>query len=129
MNKELIELQLGDMATGVVILDEFYNKLGQTVFMDAKMNDVNLFACTFGSPLFKEKLEKVSNNGEVTYFVIRKIDEINSAMQERYLNLVKNREFQGYVLPSNVIVVFTINRKENVSTIFKELYHYCVVAF
>lgn len=129
MNKELIELQLGVNATCAVILDENYNKLGQTIFMDAKMSDANLFGSPLGEPLFKEQIEKIAKNGEATYFVIRNIDEIEFEKQERYISLVKNREFHGYALPSNVIVVLTVHTKEGLKNISKDLYHFCVVAF
>ena len=129
MNKELIELQKGVSASCVVILDEDYDKLGQTVFMNAKMSDANLYGSPLGDPLFKEQIEKVASNGKTTYFVIRGIDTIPFEMQDRYISLVKNREFHGYSLPSNVIIVFIVHTKEGLKNISAYLYHFCVVAF
>ncbi len=129
MNKELIELQLGVRATCVVILDGDYDKLGQTVFMPANMSDANLYGSPLENPLFKEQIEKVSHNGKIIYFVIRGMDAIPIDMQNRYIELIKNREFHGYVLPSNVIIVLTVHKKEDLKKISKDLYHFCVVAF
>lgn len=128
MNKELIELQRGAGATCVVILDEFYKDLGQTIFMDANMKDVYLYGKPLGNPLFKEQIEKIAKNGQTTSFVIRKIDQITKEEQERYIDLVKNREFHGYKIPDNVIVVFTIENSQNTKKISENLYHFCVVA-
>lgn len=127
MNKELIELQRGINA-GAIILDAFYKSLGQTIFMEANLKDVHLFGTSLGNPLFKEQLERVSNNGLTTYFVIRRIDQISKEQQNRYLSLVKNREFHGYAIPENVVIVFTIQSRENVKKISEELYHLSVVA-
>lgn len=128
MNKELIELQRGSKATCVVILEEHCKELGQSLVMDAKINDGHLFA-PLGNPIFKEKLDTLSSNGNLTYFVIRGISEINEDMQNRYVGLVKDREFNGYNLPNNVILVFTVKTIEELQKISKELYHFCVVAF
>ena len=128
MKKELIELQRGCFATAVVILDEYYKNLGPTVFMEASMRDVHLFACQNKNPLFKEKLEKVSSGGDLTYFVLRNLDKLSCEEQNRYVGLVKDREFCGYFIPKNVILVFTIQSEENIKKIAKELYQFCVVA-
>ncbi len=129
MNKELIELQQGVNSTCVIILDEFYRDLGQTVFMDAKIKDPYLIGTPFGEPLFQKQLDRVSSNGSITYFVIRLIDQIKKEEQNRFINLIKNREFHGYTLPENVIVVFTIQSRENIKNISEDLYHFSVAAF
>ena len=129
MNKELIELQRGFKATCVVILDEYYKSLGQTVFMSALMDNYSLFSCSYENPIFKEKLEKLASNGKLTYFVIRGLERLSEEEQNKYLSLVKDREFCGYLLPENVILVFTIESKDNLKKISKELYHFSVVAF
>lgn len=129
MNKELIELQRGCNATCVVILDVNYRELGQTLFMDAKIEDEKLFASPIGNPIFKEKLDRIASNGNLTYFIIRGIDELTEDMQNRYIGLVKDREFNGYNLPHNVIIVFTVKTREGLQKISKELYRFCVVAF
>ena len=129
MNKELIQLQRGCSATCVVIKEENYKELGQAVLMDARIKDEFLFASSLGNPIFREKLDSVSSNGNLTYFIIRGIDEITEDMQNRYIGLVKDREFNGYNLPNNVIIVFTVKDREGLKKISKDLYHFCVVAF
>lgn len=126
MNKELIELQRGSNATCVVILDENSRDLGQTLIMDANIQDKYLFG---SNPIFKNKLDRLSSKGILTYFVIRGIDELSSDMQNRYIGLVKDREFNGYNIPKNVIIVFTVKTRDNLKKISKELYQFCVVAF
>jgi len=129
MNKELIELQRGCGATCVVILEEHYKELGQILIIDANIGDEYLFARPLGNPIFREKLDTISSNGNLTYFVIRGISEINEELQNRYVGLVKDRDFNGYKLPGNIILVFTVKTREELKNISKELYHFCVVAF
>lgn len=129
MNKDLIDLQRNSKAACAIILDEFYKSIGQELVMDAKIDDVYLFAKSSTGPIFKDKLDKISSNTGLTYFVIRNIDQIDVEKQNRYISLVKDRELTGYNLPQNVIIVFTISSKESLNKISKELYHFCVVAF
>lgn len=129
MNKELIELQRGISATCVVILENNYQELGQILVMNADINDGYLFSGSLGNPIFKDKLDNISNNQELTYFVIKGIDDLEETKQNRYIGLVKDREFNNYKLPDNVIIVFTVKNKEGLRKISKELYHFCVVAF
>lgn len=129
MNKELIELQRGCFATCIVIKEENYKELEQGILMDANISDAYLFASPLGKTLFTEKLEEKANNGKLTYFIIRGITKLSFEMQNRYVTLVKDREFHGYKLPDNVILVFTVASKEDLKNISKELYHFCVVAF
>ncbi len=126
MNQELVELQRGS-ATGAIILDCMYQNLGQTAYMDASIEDTYLFR--YGNPIFKSKLEQLSSNGKTTYFVIRRIDTLTMAQQEKYIGLIKDREFMGYSIPSNVIIVFTVVSKESLKNIAPNLYQLCVVAF
>lgn len=129
MNRELIELQRGCKATCVVIPDENHKELGQALIMDAKIKDEYIFSNSLNKPIFKEKIDKVFNTESLTYFIVRGIDELTEDMQNRYIGLVKDREFNGYSLPDNVIIIFTVKEKEKIKKISKELYHFCVVAF
>lgn len=126
MNKELIELQKGIKATCVVIKEEDIQTLGVGIAFDAKIND-SLFSGKTGNPFFKEKLDSILRAEDIIYFVIKGIDEISESMQNRYIGLVKDREFNGYKLPDNVIIVFTVKNNEGIKNISKELYHFCVV--
>lgn len=127
MQKELIELQVGIPATCVIILDALYKEIGQSVSMNASVSDEYLFAGKTGNPFFREKLDMLASNGKPTYFILRNIDNLNVDMQNRYLGLVKDREFFGYELPDNVVVAFTVSNKENLKKFSKELYHFSVV--
>lgn len=129
MNKELIELQRGSKATCVIILDDNYRDLGTTLIMNASISDKYLFKKAYFNTIFKDKIEELSSNDNLIYFVIRGIDEISIDMQNRYIGLVKDREFNGYNLPDNVIIVFTVKSRDVLKNISKELYHFCVVAF
>ena len=127
MNKELIELQKGIKATCVVIKDEDIQTLDIGIVFDAKINN-NLFLGKTGNPFFREKLESILKISDIAYFVIRGIDEVSESMQNRYVGLVKDREFNGYKLPDNVIIVLTVKNTESLKKISKELYHFCVIA-
>lgn len=129
MNKELIEIQRGCTSTAVIILDKYIKTLGYALTMDANINDEYLFARSYGNPIFKEQLDNLSKKADIVYFVIREISKIEEKLQNRYVGLVKDREFGGYTLPNNVIIVFTINQKDELKKISKELYHFCVVSF
>ena len=129
MKKDLIELQKGVKAACVVIEDRDYINLENKVTMSANIDDVYLFGCKLENPIFKDKIEYLSNNGNLGYFIIRQIDELSEKEQNKYISLVKDREFQGYKIPDNIIIVFTVQEKENLKKISKELYHFCVIAF
>ncbi len=127
MNKVLIEMQRGCKATCVVILESDISKLGPGFIMDAKTDNNYLYKRPLGNPIFKEKIDSIKDN-KLIYFVIRGISELDNETQNRYIGLVKDREFGGYNLPDNVIIVFTIKAKEDLNKISNELYHFCVVA-
>lgn len=126
MNKELIELQRGIKSVCVIVPDSEYDKLGQTLYMDASMNDAYLFG---KEPIFKEKMNTLADTKNTAYFVIRNIDSLNEEEQNKYVGLVKDREMSGYNIPDNIIIVFTVKDREGLKKISKELYHFSVVAF
>ncbi|MBO5138228.1 MAG: hypothetical protein J6B89_01140 [Bacilli bacterium] len=128
MNKELIELQRGCNAVCVVILEDQIKELKNALIMDAKITDEYLFARPTGNPIFKEKLEKMSKNNNLSYFVINQITEISEELQNRYIGLIKDREFIGYNIPNNIILVLTVKTNKDLKKISKDLYHFCVVA-
>ena len=41
--------------------------------------------------------------------------------------MVKDREFMGYNLPDNVIIVFTVETESDIKKVSKELYYFCEV--
>ena len=129
MNKQLVELQRGSGATCVVILEDCYKELERGLIMEAKISDAHLFAHPYGNPIFKEKLNKISRNYDLAYFIIRGISELDIEAQNRYVGLVKDREFGGYNLPNNIVIVFTVKNAHELQKISKDLYHFCVVAF
>ena len=120
IDKELIELQKGCSATCAVICNEDYKELNSKVVINASIDDNEL--CKY----FKEK---ILNEPELNYFVIVGIDKINENEQNKYYQLVKDREYCGYKLPKDMIIVFTVENKNGLKKISKELYHFCVVAF
>ena len=73
--------------------------------------------------------EKTSNKEELDYFIISEIDQLNESLQNKYYQIVKDREFCGYKLPKDMIIVLTVKDREGLKNISQELYHFCVVAF
>lgn len=127
MNKDLMELQKGSNVACIIKDDIDYRMLGQVLFMDSSIKDEYLFSGSINNPIFKEKLDNISSNGNLTYFIIKGIDKISKEEQNKYMGLIKDREFNGYILPENVILVFTIKDEESLKLLSDELYHLCVV--
>lgn len=126
MNLDLIELQRNSKATCVVVENENCKELKNVVSMKADVSDKFLFGGK--EPPFKTKLETASKKGKIAYFVITNIDEVAIDVQNRFVGLVKDREFEGYNLPDNVIVVFTVKGKETLKKISPQLWNFCVNA-
>ncbi len=119
INKELIELQRKCKATCVLIQNDDCKNLDSKVIINANSSNYELLTT------FKEEISKKQN---LNYFIITGIDELNTDMQNKYYQIVKDREFNGYKLPKDLIVVFTVKDKNGLKKISQELYHFCVVA-
>lgn len=120
INKELIELQKGCEATCVVIPNEDSKELDSKIIISANSSDNELLMT------FKEN---ISSKEELNYFIIDGIDQLNEDAQNKYYQIVKDREFNGYRLPKDMIIVLTVKDKDGLKNISQELYHFCVVAF
>ena len=119
INKELIELQKGNIATCAVILNEDLKELDSKLAINSSFNDNELLTT------FKD----ISNKEDLNYFVINDIDKLDENSQNKYYQIVKDREFYGHRLPKDMIIVLTVNDREGLKNISQELYHFCVVAF
>lgn len=126
MLKELVDLQRNSAGTCAVILTDDCKNLKPSVTIKAQVSDKFLNA---SKPQFASDLDKVSAKNELCYFVITDIDQVSFEQQERFESLVKDREHNGYYLPKNCIVVFTVKDKFSLSKISPILYHFMVVAF
>lgn len=121
MNKELIELQKGCVATCAVIPNEEIDKLDTKVIIQANASNEELMSAI---------LECNCDNGEeVNHFVIEGIDNMPEDLQEKIYQIVKDREFNGCKLKEEIIIVLTVNGKDDLKKISHELYNLCVVAF
>lgn len=127
MIKELIDLQRGSKATCAIVKTGDYNKFSSLLSMKASVSDK--FLLTGEKPPFADKIDAKCKSNEICYFVITGIDEISTEQQNRYVGLVKDRELNGYYLPDNCIIVFTVKDKLALKNISPELYHFAVVAF
>ncbi len=121
INKELIELQKGCKATCVVIQNEDIQKLDSMVLISSNCEDNELLK------IFKEKISKTDERFE--FLVIEKIDKIELDKQDRFYQIVKDREFNGILLPEDVVIVLTVENKDKLKNISSDLYNLCVVAF
>ncbi len=119
INKELLELQKGCNATCVVIKNEDAKELETKIVINSNCNINDLLK------IFKENI----NNKELNYFVIEEIDKISSNEQDKYYHIIKDREFCGYRLPEETIIVVTVENKETLKNISQNIYNLCVVAF
>ena len=127
MIKELIDLQRNSKATCVIIENVDCEKLTPTVSMKANVSDNFLFAGN--KPPFADKIDEKCGKNKLCYFIIKDIDQISIEQQNRYVGLVKDREMNGYYLPSNCVIVFTVQDRHALKKISQELYHFAVVAF
>lgn len=129
LDQELIQGELGCNSTCVVILQEDVKLLKNVYNVKADNSNSNMILGELNKENLKNNLDKLTEENNIAYLIIEEIDKLDSKQQEKYINIIKNREFRGYYLPKNVIIALTIKRKENLSKISSELYHFCVVAF
>lgn len=127
MIKELIDLQRNSNATCAIIENKDIRKLYPGVAIKANVSDKFLFA--HSKPPFADIIDEKSKNSEKCYLVIKGIDEISIDQQNRYNGLVKDRELNRYFLPDNCVIVFTVENRNGLKKVSKELYHFAVVAF
>lgn len=129
IDQELIEEQLGCNSTCVVILQEDVNTLKNSYNVKVDESNSNIILGELNKEDLKINLDKLVKENDITYLVIEEIDKIDEIKQEKYIGLIKDREFRGYNIPDNVIIVITIKNKDSLKKISPELYHFCVVAF
>lgn len=129
IDQELIEEQLGCNSTCVVILQEDVNTLKNSYNVKVDESNSNIILGELNKEDLKINLDKLVKENDITYLVIEEIDKIDEIKQEKYIGLIKDREFRGYNIPDNVIIVITIKNKDSLKKISSELYHFCVVAF
>ena len=120
INKELIELQKGCEATCAVIQNEDCKELDSKIIVNINTSDSELIKIFKENNLSKE---------EVKYFVIYEIDQLDKNLQDKYYQIVKDREFNGYKLSNDVIIILTVKDRENLKNISQKLYNLCVIAF
>ena len=121
INKELVELQKGCKSTCAIIETTDIKELDSNIVIKSNCEDAQLFKT------FKEKISKADNKFD--YLVIEEIDKLETNKQNRIYQIVKDREYNGILLPENVIIALTVENKEGLKNILPELYHLCVVAF
>ncbi len=121
MNKELIELQKGCVATCAIIPNEEIDELNSKVIIQANASNEELMTAIMGC--------NCNNGEEVNHLVIKGIDNIPEDSQEKFYQIVKDREFNGCKLKEEIIIVLTVEGKDNLKKISDGLYNLCVVAF
>lgn len=127
MNKILVDLQRNSKATCVIVQTCDQKELKPAVVMKANVSDKFLFLGEL--PPFADKIDQMSQKSNVCYLVITGIDEVSIEKQNRFVGLVKDREFDGYTLPNNCIIVFTAKDLSTLKNISPQLNHFSVVAF
>lgn len=127
MIKELIDLQRNSKATCAIIKTDDYKNLSPVIAMKANVSDNFLLSTKL--PPFAEKLNEKCAKNKICYFMITNLDEISTEEQDRFEGLIKDREFNGYILPDNCIIVFTVKDKSLLKNISPKIYHFAVIAF
>ena len=128
MDKVLIEMQKGCKATCVVILQEDVKDIKDSYNVKVDESDSNMLLGELNRENLENNLEPLAKQNNMAYLVIEDIDKIDEKKQEKYIEIVKDREFRGYKIPENVIIIFTVQNKENIQKIAPKLYHFCTVA-
>lgn len=121
MNIDLIELQKGCKATCAVIQNEDIEKLNSKILINSNCEDNELLK------IFKERISKADEKFE--FLVIEEIDKLELDKQDKFYQIVKDREFNGILLPEDVVIVLTVENKDRLKNISSELHNLCVVAF
>lgn len=121
MNIDLIELQKGCKATCAVIQNEDIEKLDSKILINSNCEDNELLK------IFKERISKADEKFE--FLVIEEIDKLELDKQDKFYQIVKDREFNGILLPEDVVIVLTVENKDRLKNISSELHNLCVVAF
>lgn len=121
MNIDLIELQKECKATCAIIQNEDIEKLNSKILINSKCKDNELLK------IFKEKISKADEKFE--FLVIEEIDKLELDKQDKFYQIVKDREFNGILLPEDVVIVLTVENKDRLKNISSELHNLCVVAF
>ena len=93
IDKELIELQKGCLATCVVIPNEDCKELDSKIIVNSNCSD---------NELLKTFKENISNKEKLNYFVISEIDKLDEEAQDKFYQIVKDREFFGIKLPKDM---------------------------
>lgn len=119
INKELIELQKGNNATCVVIQNEDIKELESNIIIDSNCNNNEILE------IIKCKMDAE----KIKYFVIQEIDKIKENEQDKYYQIIKDREFCGYKLPKDIIIVLTVKNRETLKNISQKLYNLCIITF
>lgn len=121
MNIDLIELQKGCKATCAVIQNEDIEKLDSKILINSNCEDNEVLK------IFKERISKADEKFE--FLVIEEIDKLELDKQDKFYQIVKDREFNGILLPEDVVIVLTVENKDRLKNISSELHNLCVVAF
>ena len=119
INKELIELQKGNNATCVVIQNEDIKELESNIIIDSNCNNNEIL----------ETIKYKMDAETIKYFVIQEIDKIKETEQDKYYQIIKDREFCGYKLPKDIIIVLTVKNRETLKNISQKLYNLCIITF
>ena len=64
--------------------------------------------------IFKDNI--LNDKEKLDYFVIAGIDEINERLKNKYYQIVRDREFRGYNLPKDIIIVLAVKDRESLKT-------------
>ena len=121
MDKFIVSSAKSHAYLGIVLLNSEYRELDCILEMKADIKTESILRGNYGETIFSEKLNELSSQNDVVYFVISNIDKVSDEIQRRFVGLVKDRSYRGYHLPENVVVVFTVEDKNDLSNIVYDL--------
>lgn len=121
MNKDLIDLCRNTNALCAIIIKNESDKLQSNKAI--KINLHNEECLLFDEPMALYKIKQKSTKNDYIYLILDNLDLASVNLQEKLLHLVKDREICGQYLPSNCIIVFTVNNKRKLVDVIPELYN------
>ena len=128
LNKNIVEIQKGCKSTCVIILQEDVNKFENSYRVVVDTSESNMLVGDFNRKNLEENLEKIAKDGEIAYLIVEEIDKVDTKKQEKYVDVIKDREFRGYRLPDNVIICLSLTDRNNLEKISPEIMKFSKIA-
>lgn len=113
----IVDLQKGNTTSAIITSNDYIKKIDNKniIYLNNNENE-------------KEKINELSKSEELSYLVIKNINQYNTETQHSFASMIKDRTFMNYKIKNNTVIIFTIENKEDLKNISDELFHLCINA-